>query len=224
MVVGFEETSWRLGLGSISPILWAILSTSAAGHGILLLTATRTRTSDSRQGQAWDGWWKAFGKMSGMTRAPTAAGSRERRRSFAISSPQTARVGSRSKPGGIICMSRVCLVYVSLACPWAHRSLIFRKLLGLETAFSVSVVDALMLEHGWTLAPGADPLNGFRFLHQAYTTARSDFTGRVTVPVLWDKVRSKRFAPETRGGPPGPGLAGEGRGCAAHCRRRRRRG
>jgi len=79
-------------------------------------------------------------------------------------------------------------LYVSYACPWAHRTLIFRALKGLEDAISVSVVDPLMLEHGWELPDGADPVNGARHLHQVYAKARSDYTGRVTVPVLWDKA------------------------------------
>lgn len=79
-------------------------------------------------------------------------------------------------------------LYVSLACPWAHRTLIFRALKGLEALISVSVVDPLMLENGWEFREG-EVLYGFNFLHQLYTKARADFTGRVTVPVLWDKQR-----------------------------------
>ena len=78
-------------------------------------------------------------------------------------------------------------LYVSLACPWAHRTLIFRALKGLEAAISVSVVSPFMLENGWELPEGADPVNDARFLHQVYTRALPDYTGRVTVPVLWDK-------------------------------------
>ena len=79
-------------------------------------------------------------------------------------------------------------LYVSLACPWAHRTLIFRALKGLEDMISVSVVDYLMLEKGWTLSDGADPVNGARVLSDVYVKAKSNYTGRVTVPVLWDKV------------------------------------
>jgi putative glutathione S-transferase len=80
-------------------------------------------------------------------------------------------------------------LYVSYACPWAHRTLIFRVLKGLESAISLSVVEPLMLEHGWTLAEGADPIHGARFLHQVYTAADPGYSGRVTVPVLWDRER-----------------------------------
>jgi putative glutathione S-transferase len=84
-------------------------------------------------------------------------------------------------------------LYVSLACPWAHRTLIFRRLKGLEDAISVSVVHWHMGAHGWELreAPGAtgDRLYGSRYLHEIYTRAKPDYTGRVTVPVLWDRER-----------------------------------
>jgi putative glutathione S-transferase len=82
-------------------------------------------------------------------------------------------------------------LYVSLACPWAHRTLIMRALKGLETAISVSTVHWLMLEDGWTFAEGPgvapDSVNGARFLRDVYTAADPHHTGRVTVPVLWDK-------------------------------------
>jgi len=79
-------------------------------------------------------------------------------------------------------------LYVSTACPWAHRTLVFRVLKGLEDVVSVSKVEPLMLENGWTFAPGGDPVNGARFLHEVYTKARPGMTGRVTTPVLWDKA------------------------------------
>jgi putative glutathione S-transferase len=83
-------------------------------------------------------------------------------------------------------------LYVSLACPWAHRALIMRRLKGLEDAVTVSVVHPYMGEQGWhfdSSYPDAtdDPVNGAEYLHQVYTRARRDYTGRVTVPVLWDK-------------------------------------
>ena len=83
-------------------------------------------------------------------------------------------------------------LYVSLACPWAHRTLIFRKLKRLEPMIALSVVHWLMGENGWTFAeaPGVvpDPIHGARFLHEIYTRAVPRYTGRVTVPVLWDKA------------------------------------
>jgi putative glutathione S-transferase len=87
-------------------------------------------------------------------------------------------------------------LYVSLACPWAHRTLIVRRLKRLDDAITVSVVDPFMGDDGWafgapdgSLTPGAtrDDLHGARYLHEIYTLARRDYTGRVTVPVLWDR-------------------------------------
>ena len=82
-------------------------------------------------------------------------------------------------------------LYVSLACPWAHRTLIMRALKGLEHVISVSVVHWLMLEKGWTFADGPgvtpDTVNHAALLHEVYTAAAPLYTGRVTVPVLWDK-------------------------------------
>lgn len=82
-------------------------------------------------------------------------------------------------------------LYVSLACPWAHRTLIFRALKGLEPHISVSVVHPDMLENGWEFRPGDDQhqdhLYNHEFMHQVYTRAAPDYSGRVTVPVLWDK-------------------------------------
>lgn len=84
-------------------------------------------------------------------------------------------------------------LYVSLACPWAHRTLILRRLKGLEGMIGLSVVHWRMEENGWTFEDGPgvipDPVRGARFLHQVYTAARADYTGRVTVPVLWDLER-----------------------------------
>ncbi len=83
---------------------------------------------------------------------------------------------------------------VSLACPWAHRTLIFRRLKGLESMISLSVVHWLLRERGWTFdeGPGVipDPIFGARGLSEFYVKARPDFSGRVTVPVLWDKQTS----------------------------------
>src|SRR5690606_6081892 len=92
-------------------------------------------------------------------------------------------------------------LYVSLACPWAHRTLIFRKLKGLESMISVSVVNPLMAEHGWTFEPDegvvADPIQQARYLHQVYTAAEPEYSGRVTVPVRWDKQQSRPVTNES---------------------------
>ncbi|WP_395394400.1 glutathione S-transferase family protein [Novosphingobium sp. BL-8A] len=82
-------------------------------------------------------------------------------------------------------------LYVSLACPWAHRTLILRALKGLEAMIDVSVVNWLMLERGWTFdpAPGVVPdiVNHARNLYEVYVKADPHYTGRVTVPILWDR-------------------------------------
>jgi putative glutathione S-transferase len=85
-------------------------------------------------------------------------------------------------------------LYVSLACPWAHRTLIFRKLKKLEGAISVSIVDPLMGSEGWVFSDDAgsipDTVNGAKRLYEVYLKADPNYTGRVTVPVLWDKARA----------------------------------
>ena len=82
-------------------------------------------------------------------------------------------------------------LYVSLACPWASRTLMIRTLKGLEDMISISVVHPLMLENGWTFEEGegviGDPIFQARYLHEIYTAVKPDYTGRVTVPVLFDK-------------------------------------
>ncbi|MDX8390378.1 MAG: glutathione S-transferase family protein [Mariprofundaceae bacterium] len=77
-------------------------------------------------------------------------------------------------------------LYVSLACPWAHRALIFRKLKSLENLIDITVVSPNMLEFGWQFDE-SEPICGFDFVHQLYTLADPTYSGRVTVPVLWDK-------------------------------------
>jgi putative glutathione S-transferase len=96
--------------------------------------------------------------------------------------------------GGFPAASGRYHLYVSYACPWAHRTLIFRQLKGLEDHISVSVVDPDMLDEGWTLdgkVPGAtgDPIHGRTRLHEIYTLSDPQATTRVTVPVLWDLER-----------------------------------
>lgn len=78
-------------------------------------------------------------------------------------------------------------LFVSLACPWAHRALIFRKLKDLEAHVGVTVVNPLMLENGWEFNVGGDDLYGLDYLYQLYLKGDQDYEGRVTVPVLWDK-------------------------------------
>jgi putative glutathione S-transferase len=92
-------------------------------------------------------------------------------------------------------------LYVSLACPWASRTVIFRKLKGLEESIGMSIVDPIRDEKGWAfrdpqIPPGApfestDPVNGFHFLGEAYKATNPNYTARVTVPVLWDKQTKK---------------------------------
>lgn len=92
-------------------------------------------------------------------------------------------------------------LYVSLACPWAHRTLIFRHLKGLEDYISVSVVSPDMLEHGWTFDKDnhstGDALFNSDFMHQIYTRNKADYSGRVTVPVLWDKKTQRIVSNES---------------------------
>ncbi|KIC32563.1 glutathione S-transferase family protein [Leisingera sp. ANG-S5] len=100
-----------------------------------------------------------------------------------------------SGKGGFPAESGRYHLYVSLACPWAHRTLIFRQLKGLAEHISVSVVHPDMLGEGWTFETdehGAtgDGLFGSSHLHQVYTRADAEYTGRVTVPVLWDKEQN----------------------------------
>ena len=78
-------------------------------------------------------------------------------------------------------------LYVSLACPWAHRTLIFRKLKQLEDVISVSVVEAQMMENGWEFGENGDPLYHLNYAYQLYLKADPSYQGRVTVPILWDK-------------------------------------
>jgi putative glutathione S-transferase len=93
--------------------------------------------------------------------------------------------GFRAEPGRFH-------LYVSYACPWAHRSIIVRKMLGLEDVISLSVVDPVRDERGWAFREGPghgpDPVNGFQFLSEAYLGSRPDYVGRYTVPALWDRA------------------------------------
>jgi len=82
-------------------------------------------------------------------------------------------------------------LYVSLACPWAHRTIIMRKLKGLEDAIGMTIVDPVRDERGWRFTFEPDPVNGFVFLSEAYFKTDPGYRGRVTVPVLWDKQTGK---------------------------------
>src|SRR5690242_10128794 len=89
-------------------------------------------------------------------------------------------------------------LYVSLACPWAHRSIIVRKLKKLEDVVGMSVVDPIRDERGWRFGPspdgtyGPDPVNGFQFLSEAYLATDPEYRGRYTVPCIWDS-QTKRL-------------------------------
>ncbi|MGG6295396.1 glutathione S-transferase family protein [Leptolyngbya sp. AN02str] len=93
-------------------------------------------------------------------------------------------------------------LYVSLACPWAHRTLIMRSLKGLTDAISISVVNPYMGDEGWSFedAPGVipDPIHNAKFLREIYVASEEHFTGRVTVPILWDKKTNTIVNNESR--------------------------
>ena len=92
-------------------------------------------------------------------------------------------------------------LYVSLACPWAHRTVIVRRLKGLEGVISLSVVDPLRDERGWRFGDGPgfdpDPVNGFDYLSEAYFASDPSFAGRVSVPVLWDRQTERIVSNES---------------------------
>jgi len=96
-----------------------------------------------------------------------------------------------SGSGGFPAAAKRYHLYVSLACPWAHRTIVFRKLKGLEDVISMDVVEPVMGEEGWQFGPDADDdsVNGRKHLHEVYSVADPRYTGRVSVPVLWDKER-----------------------------------
>src|SRR3954454_638955 len=84
-------------------------------------------------------------------------------------------------------------LYVSWACPWAHRTVIGRRLEGLEHAIGLSVVDPVRDDRGWAFTGGSyvDDVNGFAFLSEAYDATDPAFSGRYSVPVLWDKEEDR---------------------------------
>ncbi len=99
-----------------------------------------------------------------------------------------------SGSGGFKAEPNRYILYVSLACPWAHRTLIMRKLKGLDEMIPISVVHTYMGDKGWTFAEGPgvvpDPIGNADYLHQVYTRADPKCSGRVSVPILWDKERN----------------------------------
>jgi glutathionyl-hydroquinone reductase len=103
-------------------------------------------------------------------------------------------------------------LYISLACPWAHRTLVFRKLKKLDEVVSLSIVAPIMTREGWAFdAEWRDHLNDFHHMHQVYTLAAPDYSGRVTVPVLWDSAarssttsRRRSSGCSTPSSPPSP--------------------
>ncbi len=132
----------------------------------------------------WHDQWYDTGKTGGKFEREAA-----RFRNWVTADGSAGPVGE----GGFAAESGRYHLYVSMACPWAHRTLIFRKLKGLEQHIDVSVVHPDMVENGWEFRPGGtehqDHLYNSEFMHQVYTRAAPDYSGRVTVPVLWDKQR-----------------------------------
>ena len=123
-------------------------------------------------------------------------------RPFAITSAEAVDGGFRRQPsrfrdwitadgsGGLAPEAGRYHLYVARACPWAHRTIIGRALMGLQDAISISFVDPIRDSRGWAFTePGRyeDPVNGFRFLSEAYHAVDPGFSDRVTVPVLWDR-------------------------------------
>ena len=106
-----------------------------------------------------------------------------------------------SGEGGFKAQANRYHLYVSLACPWAHRTLILRQLKDLQGLVDVSVVSWLMLDDGWTFDPAhgstGDALDGLNYLHQRYTADDSHYSGRVTVPLLWDKQQQRIVSNES---------------------------
>ena len=93
-------------------------------------------------------------------------------------------------------------LYISLACPWAHRTLILRKLKGLDSMIGLSAVNSFMGTDGWTFEPGPgvieDPINGAKRVYEVYLAADSNYSGRATVPILWDKARNTIASNESK--------------------------
>ena len=107
----------------------------------------------------------------------------------------SGRGGFRAEPGRYH-------LYISLACPWAHRTLILRKLKGLDSMIGLSAVNSFMGTEGWTFEPGPgvieDPINGARRVYEVYLAADPNYSGRATVPILWDKERNTIASNESK--------------------------
>ncbi len=128
--------------------------------------------------------------MTAQFSAETSAAGEFVRQEYTIRDRITAdgSSGFRAEPGRYH-------LYVSMACPWAHRAVIVRRLLGLESVISMSVVDPIRDQRGWAFRDGPgyshDPVNGFQFLSEAYLRTDPSYTGRYTVPCLWDRVTQR---------------------------------
>jgi len=138
-----------------------------------------------------DGVWHEQQPEPAKTDTARAAGRFERAQtSFRNWVTPDGRPGPTGSDGFSAAAGRYHL-YVSLACPWAHRALIMRALKGLEQIIPVSVTHWLMGEQGWTFSPGEgvipDPLFNSRYLHEIYSRADTHYSGRASVPVLWDQ-------------------------------------
>jgi glutathionyl-hydroquinone reductase len=138
-----------------------------------------------------DGVWHEQQPEPAKTDTARAAGRFERAQtSFRNWVTPDGRPGPTGSDGFSAAAGRYHL-YVSLACPWAHRTLIMRALKGLEQTIPVSVTHWLMGEQGWTFSPGEgvipDPLFNSRYLHEIYSRADTHYSGRASVPVLWDQ-------------------------------------
>lgn len=124
--------------------------------------------------------WEAAGRVS----APSQFGAEMDAHGRFVRQASAFR-GDVDTSGGAADPARYHL-YVSLACPWAHRVVIARALKGLDQVLGMTVVDPIRDERGWAFRPEPDPLTGFDFLAQAYHRSDPSWRGRVTVPVLWD--------------------------------------
>lgn len=123
------------------------------------------------QGQWHDGWYDTRASQGEFVRSTSAFRHRI----------------TADGAGGFAAQAGRYHLYVSLACPWAHRTLIARVLKGLQETVSVSVLEPVMTQ-GWCFSQALpDHLHGFQYLHQIYTAADAQYSGRVLVPVLWDR-------------------------------------